>query len=728
MSAIGISPGDLVKALQFCRWIYDHCFDQANTAVPRYRQFVRDIYGLEKTLESLKKQVTFQQQNLGLYLDPFSTDSQAGAKRDFLEVVGDYEATLKECCNLLRTHDSIDRDGAGIIQNIRWGSSIQGKVDSLQRRIQCHNGKINLLLEPFRNSQLQGIETTVLAVLELLDPPPDLPYSIIPVAVDEKFQDALQHSLTARATDFSRVTRREKLDSLYRIWQASTGNGSAPSGNAIEQQLNLLKSAWLIKRLRLDDSFKTARRGLPYRRTILEVQRLVARALGQVDEQLYSRDEFFSLDPLAFRIIQADLPDIASPADDDRPLETKLLELPLLDIQGCISHSLMVFRSGPEALRIEEGITSNDRIKVRESCFDFRSDILLPYYAVPTEGTSLTLVLRNRAGSRKTPYQLKEAKDLFDIQRAITGYEVLSNFDKVTFTAHKTARLLGRQDMHGPSRLQMWRWRPLTSDRRMSSVSSVSSNGQVASKTSQSTNSTWQNVVQSLHPSLMDGPFVSLIDEQDGKNSVIATRAPYPPILILFTKLDEALCFVAFDLTHEMYKKDSACECRSNPAVCSRTVLCSRNNSFLARKFSTSDSSLPGAHLDRWDLSVFGRPAAEKPEFHPDYTSKAMQKVNIKYLALDFPSVEDRVKFDEQMNTVAFMRNDEESKLQDFYNLASTMQGQPRSAIAPTSPKSADTASCNSSQSTIPASSTIFDLHAPQVDVDLAAWRTAGPD
>ena len=274
----------------------------------RYIQFGEQIRGLGRTLEILKAQAADQERRSGPYLEPSTSASQEGARQDFFEAVGDYEETLRACESLLTKHKDIQKDGAGFVKNVIWGSAIQGKVDALLTRIQTHNGKIHLLLEPLRNDRMHGIENGLFGLVELLDPAPELDETRIPPQIASKFQEALKESLFRRSTTFECIQRKEKLDTLYKIWRSSTVRASQEADQTIEQHLNLLKSAWFIGQLKTDDAFHTARRGYPYRRTILELQRAIVWEYERIRLQM-SEENFLRLDSTSFRILQTDLPE-----------------------------------------------------------------------------------------------------------------------------------------------------------------------------------------------------------------------------------------------------------------------------------------------------------------------------------------------------------------------------------------------------------------------------------
>src|SRR4051812_39570884 len=98
----------------------------------RYIQFGTDVGNLQPTLKRL--------------LDAFEWADGEVHQKEAKELIGDFNGTLKECRELLGNHKGILRDGAGFVQNVRWGLSTQKRVDELRARIQFHIQTINLFL------------------------------------------------------------------------------------------------------------------------------------------------------------------------------------------------------------------------------------------------------------------------------------------------------------------------------------------------------------------------------------------------------------------------------------------------------------------------------------------------------------------------------------------------------------------------------------------------------
>ena len=216
----------------------------------------------------------------------------------------------------------------------------------------------------------------------------------------------------------------------------------------------------------------------------------------------------------------------------------------------------MAYRTGPDSLRLvrEKVANTSNAISRDSENISVKSDLLLPYYAVPGAGSAYNLVLRNRTGTGKTPYEFRNLKDLLALQRAVTGYEVASDIEGVTLTLHRT----WHHAMTGYGRVQMWRWQPLQSmkreealmrhRRRESSIRSEERSGIFSfSEETRSTNSTFANVTRGLHPSIVENSFVSMSNEEEGHKPVIAATSPHVPVIVIFTKIDDAYTYIVID-------------------------------------------------------------------------------------------------------------------------------------------------------------------------------------
>ncbi|KAM0418280.1 hypothetical protein ACHAPD_004638 [Fusarium lateritium] len=80
-------------------------------------------------------------------------DSLGGDQYSLLEVIGDYNATLMECDQLLRDNRRY-AETTGPIKNIDWNINIMPQVEHLRGRIQMHSTRIQHVLKPFQMDEI----------------------------------------------------------------------------------------------------------------------------------------------------------------------------------------------------------------------------------------------------------------------------------------------------------------------------------------------------------------------------------------------------------------------------------------------------------------------------------------------------------------------------------------------------------------------------------------------
>lgn len=139
-----------------------------------------------------------------------------------------------------------------------------------------------------------------------------------------------------------------------------------------------------------------------------------------------------------------------------------------------------------------------------------------------------------------------------------------------------------------------------------------------------------------------------------------------------------------------LQRSEKSCKCSSKPDKCTETVLKHQSGSFEARKFSTATSAMPGTPLDKWDMSVFSRPAGDSSKCHPDYNDKMVPPIGVDWINFGFDNVATRQKFDKHYRVASIERDKEQRQLDDFYRHVRYLVARPREAAAggPTAPTS----------------------------------------
>ena len=65
-----------------------------------------------------------------------------------MEIIGDYEQTLRECHVLIQENRRYEGP-VGPVHNLKWNLLVRPTVTQLHSRIQLHNAKVLHMLKPF---------------------------------------------------------------------------------------------------------------------------------------------------------------------------------------------------------------------------------------------------------------------------------------------------------------------------------------------------------------------------------------------------------------------------------------------------------------------------------------------------------------------------------------------------------------------------------------------------
>lgn len=112
----------------------------------QYLEFGNDIKGLALNLDILSR--VWRQANNSLLEQGAFNASPRWDQYSLLEIIGDYEETLGECCALVKNNRRYQSSTVPI-KNIEWNMLVQPNAERLRRRLLLHNSKVLLVLKPF---------------------------------------------------------------------------------------------------------------------------------------------------------------------------------------------------------------------------------------------------------------------------------------------------------------------------------------------------------------------------------------------------------------------------------------------------------------------------------------------------------------------------------------------------------------------------------------------------
>ena len=519
----------------------------------KYLQFSKDVRRLDERLRQLRDALQQAvEQSDDLDLDAQGTYARSNPlKRESEELIGDFNSTLKECREILVSNVSLQRDRAGFIQNVVWNASTQKRVDDLRTRIQFHCQKIYLVIEPVQLKLATNIAGDVSEILFLMKqhliPQQELLFGHIPSWLAVRFCDALAKDAPISYTDIARFPLKEGFDALYRHFRQSTVQfiDDETGAQTIEQWLELLKAQWILETLKQSKSYSGARPGSLYTRIIGQVEQRISKQYGRQDLVRFSDNELAKMSSSAFLIWQPALQSTSKRLLDQSDQEEKILELALSAPAGTRKHDLLVFRRSATTLRLVRNVVEDDSgaSHPESEKINTHLDRFIPWYAIPSQSPTLSVEICSGNETGGTTYDFRNEADIFNLQRAITGYQVVYDLPRVEWALNKQRLKLGSNILEGIARIQIWLWKPLSSVQvqplespqlSTSASSSVSGN----SHWTTTTNATVAKVTQRC-----DSSIVSVAENPDG-DSVIAAATPHLPSIVIFTKIEQKYSFL----------------------------------------------------------------------------------------------------------------------------------------------------------------------------------------
>lgn len=732
-----------------------------NSSGTQYRQFLEETKGLKGALDTLGTQVRGRER-IGRAHGLYDASSDE-LRHNFFQAVGDYEKTLKDCEKFLADKSAVVTNGDGVVQRVRWGLGTEAQVEGLTQRLRAHSAKIQILLEPLKAEQLAGMEDMLYENYQSLHPPPRLDLTRIPSAVLAGFERCHEEALIQRGTVFHLLARKVKFEALDSIVAGPVNQGLGNINQATKSHLKTFKLAFLLDRSTNEPAFSESRSGSIYRRRIFELWRRTASELNPLDLTPAIVESLSSLENHAFCILQPLELSLPSFASDERAGEEKLLEIDLSDAHHTNS-KLMVYRRGPQFLRIAKvqmATTGSTSLRDTDSeKINIMSDLLLPMYAVtaargtPVHHPAYNLVIRDRDGSRQVSYTFQGSRDAYAMQRAITGYEILSDIDGGSWAWHRSGAHRSSNEANGRGKVQMWRWnppKPIDQQKTTMNAANSSDSGFVSDEAASTaatpiTKANQSRLTDGLRQSAKGNATISVVGTTDGRNAIVVADTLLPPKLIVFTKFGQAFGFLAIDskylflvdsiinklkhfitVDYKLYVKPKSQMIKGK--VYHRTTIESHTHKFMIHKV-TDQSRLDGEHLETWNLSVFCHPCSDPSANHPDYSTAAFKAIELNWLTLDFPTALEMEKFCREFRGTAKIRRREEAERESIFGAGRHLEANPSKAAGERAFDTFHSSDRGSSQTTIKPTSpnTSILMQAPRLATTTPLSPTLGID
>ncbi|KAF1950148.1 hypothetical protein CC80DRAFT_246106 [Byssothecium circinans] len=669
--SFGISVTDILKLFEGCVWLLAR-FDKNNSADEQLKYFISDVQLLEKRLWRLAQAL---EDALERCLHP-EIDARE-LKCDLQDLVGDAGHTIDEAKDLARNHIRIQRNAAGFIHNVVWAAHAEPKAENLRKAMQFHAQKIFLVIEPVNLKLLTTIDGKVDEMLakldQLLERSGVIPYTLpaLPGWLDTRFREALFTDQPIPFEQPSNIPLREGFDALYLHYRESTYafRDQETAEQTAEQYLNLLKCQWLVNVLRSGDHF--VRAGPLYPRLLKQIEQRIIKEHQRTDIIRFQDDELIRLSPTAFMIWPpqqvVEVRNATDPNHDEHILLRLTLTTPLVGEKD----SVVVFRTGPATLRIAR--RSSDRAGTpyyENEHYNIHQDAFVPYYAIAEHPPAprrhsaaplsqplpfnISIYRGNATGA--IDYRLGSDADVYNFQRAVTGYQVV--FDKSVTWGMKQSGIRG-QLSRGKGRMQIWHWKPLE---ELATASEQVTSPTMSTRSPRSHDSTTSDAVVERLVQRRDTS-VYTVDARNTSGPVISAITPTHPVIVIYGKSNEMYTYYHIELDFDIQINPSACPCDSESKKapqnrqCARSVIEKRNRKDSRLPFRTRTLTATKTNLSAWNLGVFAQP--RHPLF---YSKKTVQSLNTDFLNVDFTSVPDRMEFAKKFDKALQLRNKAEAE------------------------------------------------------------------
>ncbi|CAF9934762.1 MAG: hypothetical protein ALECFALPRED_006079 [Alectoria fallacina] len=657
--SFGFSLSDIVVSYQLAGEIYRRCFTQAQRADVKYLQFGRDIRFLGQNLERLHQVV--ENANDQRPQKPWHDDDNervtAEVLNTLLEVTGDFKQTLLDCEKLLSDNSKFQRSAANFVDNVAWHSSTERDVASLRERVHFHVIKVIFIAKPFEIQLLLGIRhelkqlrKEVAALRTILDWDPARTRDPINFTTPETYfhipedlSDRFRNSLAAKDPELSRMRDglplKEGFNALVYNFDRSTVDFEPSRGRGQEvpeeQYLNLVKSRWIIERLRESTYFSSLGPESLWVDYLRELEDEVRGQLVRFQQGGLPPPPLETLSRLPDSCFSIWVHEESSPRPaaltEHRPSEEKILELALQSRYSTHPSTLTIFRKSDIALRLVSATKDdqNERFHSEESKdVNMLQTGLVPVFAASQDTSTVNNnVLLCRQGQDTESYNLRNPADVAQFQRAMTGFRVSHDMSNVSWHIEFPA-WSKPSSLSGKARLQLWHLKPLQKiqqpqDTEPGEGSSSSNDPTPYSPVgSIDLRRFWTSGTTQLPGSSIASPVTG--SRGDG----IALTHPELPVLIIFTKCHGKYTFLHLQLETSIFLKPQSCKLN-------------------IRKFCAEQENEQG--LRSWNLGCFRYPE------HPDF--KKLELLRIKYLSLHFDTPDKRDEFCKEFSKLETLRN-----------------------------------------------------------------------
>ncbi|GME27912.1 aspartate aminotransferase protein [Neofusicoccum parvum] len=705
--------GALAQTIEKAYWLWEAGFSKAKNAHKQYIEFGVAIQSLGRNLEQVKKvaENAYSQLQRGR-LQPFDLSELMDTK-SLDQILGNYGKTLQDCERLLKDKSKFRHDSRNFVQNIVWNIEIEPEVTRLRERLAFHNVKILMVLKPLEMKMLADLRELMLDLHEevmgelkeikgiLTSPAGDAAAEdrgslAVPDALAAKLDDALVQD-RPECQDPGSFPLQLGMDAFLHYFQEGS------SASETDSYLNLMKCLWIMSKVKRSAEYDQLSEGSLWRRYVNRMNFRLVKECERWEASLAPEpdmDTILRLPDDEFQIWKTEEEeDETEGMGDDSVFLTELLNIALPSERGNSTHKLRVLQNVDGTIQVQD--TSSTTTGNREINDVHRFDAyldkahLIPIYASPSSTTTALNVKfkSDKESANGISPSFGKVDDLLKFQEIITGYKTVLYRGDLNVECHSSAKFsLSGSTSKEKGKVQIWQRKrssqtqhevdgsqsstvsPMTPtgpgtrlyqspERRLSKMSTSPPDRQFIEKwrrDSTLSSATFSTMEGSVSSTIFSGNYISRMDTGLGTAGIRMDK-PEMPKLILFleSKKSGSLSFLSVDMDEDTFINIQTCECRRSKSRCTISVIEHSKGPLPARRIASKDN------LKSWNLAKLG---SSQPPPRPD--PHALK--DLRWVKLQFASVEDREKFSVRFNEVKTIYK---RRLADFFRDMQVVKG-----------------------------------------------------
>ena len=547
----------------------------------KYCQFGTEIHSLGNVCKNLDSVITQSQKPWHQKITHQHIDNVNTATFKALsQVTGDFLQTLQDCERLLSDNTKFKRTKAGFVDNVIWHTSTEREIRNLTQRVHFHQTKIGFIAKPLEMQLLFNIKRDVKDIRidvkdmrkELAEIKGNLVQDItrtsgldsstsreevltVPPALALRFKEALSLKKPETFLVQDDMPLEEGFGALIFHYSNSKSIcnpslGQKPSEPDESQYLNLIKSAWILEKLKESAHFRLAGQDSLWADGIRELEGEIRDQLNRFqkgDLSAPSSEVLSQLPKHCFNIwvTEGASPHAAAPTEN-QPLEEKILELKLPSSSCTHQTTLTIFRKSQFAFRLVSTTTDDqnkDFYKEESVEVNMNHTRLIPTFAATIDSCkAMNNVLLCADSSQPKAYDLQDSTDVAQFQRALTAFRVDHDMSDIKWCIEY--QRIGKHGMSGMARLQLWHLKPFPNILPQSESLPTGSEGSPigTSEHSPMKNANLRRFWTSGTSQSSGSPIRSPVMGSCGDGVVVL--GPEPPILIIFTQYKNKYSFL----------------------------------------------------------------------------------------------------------------------------------------------------------------------------------------